>query len=440
MKSKALTLVILIYFLSNFNTFGNFNYTDHIEDVDSDDTEDISHETDDPPNIDPTDSEEVELPEVDFPDINLEPVGRLKCIDCDSRIAGSRCFRLDNDDKIEHCASQFGLCYTSILNGEVLRGCIGDTVFKNITAYEFMIDSIKLCNNNHFCNQDKIEDTCLVCDGYKCKIPMESNLLDMQRACSFGKKSSGCFLSKYDDYRRGCLVNLAEEKRAKCQTSISSKCQSCFTPNCNKKQDLHQQCYFCNGTTDPNCHLITSKHTKITCVGYTSQCLVGIDSNGYTHRKCSTNKKEDDLLFPAPNGYNKCFGDFCNRNAHPTERIKCFKCPIGHACDQMNSANSHEGIYSCRFYPDECYSYRHSEHNITRGCLREAHPDIQTKCLEQMRNDPTSKKLCYLCNTESCNRENNTMQELNSGEKLTNFDNQPRIGSIYENTDEDSRK
>lgn len=270
-------------------------------------------------------SEELDFGEID-PNWDLDDT--LKCIKCDSRLSGKRCFRVDNPQNFKKCRSTEGLCYTLLLNGDILRGCIGDSILPYIDSYEFTLNSIKLCNNN-LCNKENMEDTCVVCEGDGCNDLATIQQDDMQRVCSFGKEPSGCFLriNKDNSHQRGCVVDLSETEKTMCQTSISTKCQSCFKPNCNKKLDLYQKCYFCNGTTDNNCHRLTSHHTKITCIKYGTQCLVGIDEAGFTHRGCSSNSDEHELLFPI--GYTLCDGDLCNRNLFPDNRVQCYACNIG---------------------------------------------------------------------------------------------------------------
>lgn len=86
----------------------------------------------------------------------------LSCVDCDSRIIGNRCFQIDVLESVRTCHSEIGQCYTAILNGEVLRGCVGDVIFSDINSINLSENSIELCNNNHFCNQKDIEDSCYV--------------------------------------------------------------------------------------------------------------------------------------------------------------------------------------------------------------------------------------------------------------------------------------
>lgn len=61
----------------------------------------------------------------------------------------------------------------------------------------------------------------------------------------------------------------------------------------------------------------------IECPDYSCYCLVGIDSNGYTHRSCSSMKLYDERTYP--NGYEICFGDYCNDQIFPENRLLCYQ-------------------------------------------------------------------------------------------------------------------
>lgn len=284
--------------------------------------------------------------EFDYNDDEPSHERSFPCWECDSRIEGERCLHIEY--LIDTCHSEIGQCYTAFMNGDVIRGCVGDGVFPNIASTKAPLDeSIKLCNNDRLCNDDAIEDTCIVCHDDKCENAYE-------KACSLGEPS-GCYLSisENNKYERGCLRDLTVEKQHKCTEKGSLACQSCFTRNCNEKSSFDQHCHFCNGTTDASCQRGELNGINITCIGYSSVCITGIDAKGFTQRQCSLGDETDKQRFP--NGYATCYKDYCNGGIFPEDRLRCYRCAKGRECD--NPAADLINGEICRIHPDECFIY-----------------------------------------------------------------------------------
>lgn len=300
------------------------------------------------PNVNVPNNVEIEDTDIEQPnDANSSNTESkyFSCFDCDSRIIGSDCFRIDENKENDKCLSKIGLCYTSILNGAIARGCVGDTVFPTIESTYKYVNSIQLCNANHLCNQANIDDTC------KFMKKLEKRV----RVCSLGKPS-GCYLKKSNE--RGCLKDLTMDEQQLCQQPGTHECLSCFHTNCNDKNVIHQKCVYCNGTTDSTCGFTTFTKTDITCIGYDSYCLIGFDANDHIHRKCSTNPIEDKLRFPK--GYLLCHEEFCN--GHPSDEAILYDGGISSRC-------SHSSTFSpsyCKLHPAECFLC-HQTGNIQKG-------------------------------------------------------------------------
>lgn len=278
----------------------------------------------------------------------------LQCVECDSRIDGNRCFHIGNVDHFSRCHSKIGQCYTALISGDVVRGCVGDDVFPNIEKTELTDDAIQLCNNDRLCNQENIEDTCIISSDTNQNVGRIK--LHKEKACSFNKPS-GCYLKKMDFLiERGCLKDLAEEERSGCRKRGSRICQSCHMQNCNKKIDFDMKCFYCNGTTDENCHQTNVSHIEITCIDYSSVCIVGIDAEGYTHRQCSLNEKKDTERFAQ--GYELCYENNCNSKIYPENRQKCFKCNGDSFCNHASADLLPE---LCPLFPDECFTFEYKE-------------------------------------------------------------------------------
>lgn len=273
----------------------------------------------------------------------------LPCVHC----VGDRCWQIENVTTAHHCESHPGQCYTALLRGKVFRGCVGDEFYEKMHK-SIKREDMKLCNNDRFCNQDTIVDACIHCDSEtdeKCKNPT----LGMVQACSLkSTRGKGCYLKKLSEksYERGCLEDLAQVEQLKCKDPESTECQSCMDTNCNQKSVLNQKCFYCNGTIDSDCAEAKNQKVEITCLGYSSSCLVGVDNDGYAHRQCSTNEDEDKLRFPK--GFNLCYGNLCNNQIPLKDWTKCYRCAgSASGCDNP-------GLHVpevCRLYQDSCFFY-----------------------------------------------------------------------------------
>lgn len=275
----------------------------------------------------------------------------LPCIQCNSKMNGNSCSKIENPLFLSNCRKAIGQCYTAIMDGHVYRGCVGDELFPDRKSAANPFVPIKLCNDNRMCNQDTIVDTCIGCSGKQCKSPT----LDMERPCSLDPThTKGCYLKKLKgkSYERGCMQDLAEKEQEKCQKPGSIECQSCFYRNCNQKVSVDQRCYYCNGTKETSCSEAKSQTVSITCIDYSSSCLVGIDEAGYAHRQCSSSPEQDTLRFPK--GFELCYGNLCNSQIFPKDFTKCFRCANGRSCDHPSADLLPE---LCRIYGDSCFTY-----------------------------------------------------------------------------------
>lgn len=275
----------------------------------------------------------------------------LACVKCVSQTHGSDCMYGDGIKYLGNCFNDIGQCYTLILDGNVTRGCVGDELIPDQISAQKYSNSIKLCNSGTFCNQEKLLDTCIVCSGIDCESPS----LEMEKVCSYGPTSQGCYLkinSTNNLHERGCMEILSKEDQQKCHMPGSQYCQSCPKRNCNQKVNFNQVCNFCDGTRHKNCFLEVSDAATTTCIGYSSICLTGIDKNGFTHRLCSQGEEEDAERFA--NGFETCYTDRCNSNVFPENRLECYQCEKDRLCDHPSVELKGK---MCRTYPDKCFVY-----------------------------------------------------------------------------------
>lgn len=279
----------------------------------------------------------------------------LRCIKCNTQKNGKTCMEIKDPIFVSNCGSRIGQCYTSIIKGIVHRGCVGDDLFPDQPSTGNPDYLTHVCNNNRFCNQEKITDTCIICKGDtdECKKPTVA----IEKTCSFEQQGVGCFLRKSgnDIYERGCLKDLSDSERIECSELGSDYCQDCTGRNCNLKSELYQECYFCNGTRDKNCFEAVDKELSIMCISYANRCLVGVDEKGYAHRQCSSTIENDLVRFP--NGYELCNDNLCNTQIFPKDWTKCFKCTSTedqYGCDHPSASMLPQ---NCRILNDQCYIY-----------------------------------------------------------------------------------
>lgn len=278
----------------------------------------------------------------------------LRCIKCTTQRNGKGCMDIKDPIFMPNCGSAIGQCYTSIIKGVLHRGCVGDDLFPDQPSTGNPAYLTHVCNNNRYCNQEKITDTCIICKGDSddCKKPT----LAIEKTCSFEQQGIGCFLKKSSDgaYERGCLRDLSANERIECNKLGSDYCQSCYGRNCNLKSELNQECYYCNGTRDKNCFETVDKELSIMCISYNNRCLVGVDENGYAHRQCSSTIENDLARFP--NGYELCNDNLCNTQIFPKDWTKCFTCSSADdvGCDHPSASMVPK---NCRTLNDQCYIY-----------------------------------------------------------------------------------
>lgn len=250
------------------------------------------------------------------------------CVSCDSR-NHTKCITIRDDRLLtEQCEHYHDKCYTFTENNTVRRGCVGSERNEFNEMCRSHPIKCNLCqNNNGLCNNYQIDDMCIKCDSDIDPSCYDNPDTSDAFICSANKKttiSGGCYLQITDDSRivRGCVDELSSEvEKDECRRQ-SPECQMCLHQNCNIKKNFKQICHFCNGISDEQCAQGISNKI-IECPDYSSSCLVGIDWNGFTHRSCSSIKLYDERTYA--NGYETCFGDYCNDKIFPKNRLLCYQ-------------------------------------------------------------------------------------------------------------------
>lgn len=282
----------------------------------------------------------------------------VKCFVCNSIDDGLTCIQSVSFKLL--CESPSGMCYTNIMDGKVMRGCVGDELFPNDKSIRKCADGVKceVCNRD-FCNQKILTDTCIQCNGADQGSECRDNPnIKMQAVCTMGQNSitnpsSGCYLGKTGGgYQRGCLQDLKSRDKKTCE-SQSNECKTCFAPNCNQKVDFNINCYECNGEVDDGC--VDGLNLKqVQCNDFSNTCVTGIDVKGFTHRRCIFNYG---LAFAVPFlKYKPCYSNLCNDKIYPENRLKCHQCQ-GSGCDNLNTISTLKLCSNAFYAYDRCYTY-----------------------------------------------------------------------------------
>lgn len=355
---------------------------------------------------------------------NDKPQNKFRCIKCNT-LKDKNCMEINDPIFFSNCISSFGQCYTAIIDGIVHRGCIGDDLFPDQPSIGNPKYETHVCNNDPYCNKEKITDTCIVCTGASSECAKPT--LASEKSCSLDGQGVGCYLRKTNngDYERGCVKHLIDLERNECDRPGSDYCQRCVGRNCNKKSEFYQQCYFCNGANAKTCFDTVDKRMTTTCLSYSNRCLVGVDAEGYAHRQCSSTVEKDLARFP--NGYELCDENLCNTQIFPKEWTKCFRCTSENddGCDHPSATMLPQ---NCRVLNDECYIYGIEgidRHIRTKNCIHSINNhfsfylfgvffglwrtdnEFQRGCMGDETEGrflcEESKDNCYKCNTTQCN-------------------------------------
>ncbi|XP_055303093.1 urokinase plasminogen activator surface receptor-like [Sitodiplosis mosellana] len=332
----------------------------------------------------------------------IQPV---KCFVCSSMDDGQTCVQTVSYNFL--CESPSGMCYTNIVDGKVTRGCVGDATFPTENSIRKCADGVKceVCNHN-FCNQKVLLDTCIQCNsadsGNACKDNPSSN---MQAVCTVGQNSvmdpsSGCYLGITGSiYQRGCVQDLKSRDKNTCE-SQSKDCKVCSAPNCNRKADFSINCFECSEKTDANC--VEGENLKqVPCNEFSDTCVVGIDGDGFTHRRCIRNHGL--ALAMTFSKYQTCHTNLCNNQIFPENRLKCYQCQ-GIGCENLSTVSTPKACPNSYNEVDRCFTYADKDRTFYRGCMSDS-TEGKALCEQNMLN-------CKVCDGSGCNSD--TKVEFNS--------------------------
>lgn len=179
-------------------------------------------------------------------------------------------------------------------------------------------------------------------------------------------KDLGCYLfhDDFDRVRRGCVSDLTEQLHKMCLNK-SDQCKICKESDCNTKVQF-QHCYTCTSKDILNCaHNISSELNsaelyRSICPNYMDQCLMALDSEGYTVRQCFLKELVQMEELEKFSMHDVCEENMCNGGMYPENRIQCFQCDGDETCNSLE-INKNEPLeeMACKVYSkyDECFMY-----------------------------------------------------------------------------------
>lgn len=207
------------------------------------------------------------------------------------------------------------------------------------------------------------------------------NLTESQSIeCPLSAFPRGCFdkgnFMNQPKKTKGCVSSL---NRAQMQPIETFKYlfKVCHGDGCNNATGAPRQCYACNSKMDADCLQPNESTQMESCRSFDwlsqrelsrfspgpipiQSCIVGIDEDGHTHRKCAAETSINSLNFT--NSFKTCKWDSCNGDVYPENRLKCIQCEKDENCNAI-SPEDHEtwksSIGICKNYSenDECYSF-----------------------------------------------------------------------------------
>lgn len=200
-------------------------------------------------------------------------------------------------------------------------------------------------------NEDRVCYDCSSASNINC-----GKRLNRVRSFCDLKEADYCYTFVENDITtRGCLHDLPQNLQNKCKDG-SNGCEICSDSKCNNVP-ITGECYTCNSKDTLECASGSLPRSFLRkCKAAMSECVVGIDKDGFTHRGCLDDfpKPLDDVL---PLGNRVCDTDRCNKK-YPKERLSCYQCAESAECNDVLN-NSRTEALSCRIYSafEHCYTF-----------------------------------------------------------------------------------
>lgn len=322
----------------------------------------------------------------------------LQCIQCNSEY-DSNC--KNSSVKTDYCTSPFNMCYFTVINGNVRRGCVGDALFENYDqCHESKTCSI--CSHKNLCNEEPLKYT-FTCHSH---LPKSNKSEPEVIECPITFQKLGCYARKIENSNsvsRGCVAHLSEDEQELCQKN-GPDCKVCEDHNCNKLS-YFLKCVTCDSSIDSGCVNVAANATVEQCDDPWDQCFIHVADNR-VQRGClkqSKSKVKEDCS----SNESKC--ETCRNekicNAKPIQNT-CIKCENEYAClHKPQSYASTPCSLDDPFSSEENGCYLHITAKdadqptsaVKRGCVK----DLLATGLDECRGVPDK---CQICLGKDCNQ------------------------------------
>lgn len=264
----------------------------------------------------------------------------------------------DQKDKVS-CPSD-SHCYIFNDKKIIRRGCIkrDDQYVTDKNFCDNNRDTCISCDGQALCNGKKLEIEECFQDSYDISVVPSGHETSPIIKCPIDSfKPLGCYHSEKNNIiKKGCVSALKDQDRKDCEDK--KDCEICRNKVCNAKVVRKRFCIHCNETVDVNCAEPGDSRKSTDCSYKSSFCILGIDSNGLTHRNCG--KNQTNISNDYPKGFEMCHSDLCNNKTFPDNRLKYYQCQGDTDCNfQTSSSKQKLHAKVCEIYSDkdECYTY-----------------------------------------------------------------------------------
>lgn len=260
-------------------------------------------------------------------------------------------------------------------------------------------DTCKTCIEGDKCNHHSDFLKCFMTDDpiTNASEPHQFDTKSSPKICQ--NYNDKCFLKvlENDVVMRGCV----KEYGARHDLSVDSFIEAannltfevCSTYLCNGTPLKPSFCYVCNSDSEKNCIRNPKPQSIMNCPLELrpSSCYHFIYEN-YVERGCLSAKDKKDREFCESDSENCkiCEGNECNK-------LEKFQSCFWNNETQLVNQEGDVGVSKvCREYNDECFIIA-SNNSIRRGCVSEAHLDID------IINDCSDSNVCEKCTGYECN-------------------------------------
>lgn len=308
------------------------------------------------------------------------------------------------------CANYNDMCFVLVNKDEtVIRGCIEEYAAQNDLSSNFLLESgissrtYRVCSTP-LCNDDQVEPLfCLSCNynvDKNCSDPLQmEDYSKFRKKCSPELTPSGCYHFMRGELftERGCMAELEESKRQKCE-SDDDECKICMGNECNNKKEF-LRCF----DQEPNADATSLPSTKL-CRRYNDKCFVHA-SNEEVQRGCLSHFIESpvsveitaDCLNMDSDVCETCSESLCNDRVIENEH--CIVCA------------STVDDFTCIDNPTDAMLTKCPMAVKKLGCYFKLQDDIATRdCVFQLNTAERNEcnqlgAQCKTCTGDGCNKE-----------------------------------